>query len=99
MGLADRAILVAAPLVPWVCGINGFASVVATLLATLLAIHWGQSMVVLAAVLLYALAAWQFPRPGSGTVVGSVRSGAGRLRVGHALLHATRQCEPCQKMR
>jgi hypothetical protein len=49
--------------VPWAWGINGFASVVATLLATLLAIHWGQSLVVLAAVLLYALAASQFPRP------------------------------------
>lgn len=50
------------PLVPWAWGINGFASVVATLLATLLAIHWGQSAVVLLAVGLYALAAWQFPR-------------------------------------
>ncbi len=49
-------------LVPWAWGINGFASVVATLLATLLAIHWGYSMVVLLAVALYGLAAWQFPR-------------------------------------
>ena len=38
------------------------ASVVATLLATLLAIHWGQSAVVLLAVAIYGLAAWQFPR-------------------------------------
>ncbi|MDP2810999.1 MAG: hypothetical protein Q8O34_12695 [Rhodocyclaceae bacterium] len=49
-------------LVPWAWGINGFASVVAVLLATLLAIHWGQSLVVMAAVLLYGIAAWQFPR-------------------------------------
>jgi hypothetical protein len=50
------------PLVPWAWGINGFASVVATLLATLLAIHHGQALVVLLAVALYALAAWQFPQ-------------------------------------
>jgi hypothetical protein len=49
-------------LVPWAWGINGFASVVATLLATLLAIHFGHSLVVLLAVAIYALAAWQFPR-------------------------------------
>jgi heme A synthase len=36
--------------------------VVATLLATLLAIHFGQTVVVLIAVMLYALAAWQLPR-------------------------------------
>ena len=48
-------------LVPWAWGINGFASVVATLLATLLAIHWGYSGVVLLAVLLYGIAAWQSP--------------------------------------
>lgn len=48
-------------LVPWAWGINGFASVVATLLATLLAIHWGQTAVVLSAVALYLVALWQFP--------------------------------------
>ncbi|NJD36590.1 MAG: SAM-dependent methyltransferase [Betaproteobacteria bacterium] len=59
----------AEPLVPWAWGINGFASVVATLLATLLAMHWGQSAVVTAAVLLYGIAAWQFPQaaPGDGS--------------------------------
>ncbi len=61
LGLAAVAAR-AEPLVPWVWGINGFASVVATLLATLLAIHLGYSMVVLLAVVLYGLAAWQFPR-------------------------------------
>jgi hypothetical protein len=49
-------------LVPWAWAINGFASVAATLLATLLAIHFGQTVVVLIAVMLYALAAWQRPR-------------------------------------
>ena len=49
-------------LVPWAWGINGFASVVATLLATLLAIHFGQAAVLLLAVVIYGVAAWQFPR-------------------------------------
>ncbi|OHC70195.1 MAG: spermidine synthase [Rhodocyclales bacterium GWA2_65_20] len=61
LGLAAVAAR-AAPLVPWAWGINGFASVVAALLATLLAIEWGYAMVVVAAVALYGLAAWQFPR-------------------------------------
>lgn len=52
----------AAPLVPWVWGINGFASVVAALLATLLAIHLGYAAVLLLAVALYAFAAWQRPQ-------------------------------------
>ena len=51
----------AAPLVPWAWGINGFASVVATLLATLLAIHWGYTAVLVLAAACYGLAAWQFP--------------------------------------
>jgi hypothetical protein len=52
----------AAPLVPWAWGINGFASVVATLLATLLAIHLGYAAVLLLAAVLYGVAAWQMPR-------------------------------------
>lgn len=52
----------AAPLLPWAWGINGFASVVAALLAALLSIHWGQTAVVLLAASLYVLAAWRFPR-------------------------------------
>lgn len=47
----------AEPLVPWAWGINGFASVVATLLA----IHWGYTAVVLGAAVLYGLAAWLSP--------------------------------------
>jgi len=60
LGLAAVAAR-AAPLVPWAWGINGFASVVATLLATLLAIHWGYTVVLLLATALYAVAAAQFP--------------------------------------
>jgi len=64
LGLAAVAAR-AAPLVPWAWGINGFASVVATLLATLLAIHWGYAAVMLLAAALYGLAALQFPREGA----------------------------------
>jgi hypothetical protein len=60
LGLAAVAARAEA-LVPWAWGINGFASVVATLLATLLAIHWGQSAVVVLAAALYLVAAGQFP--------------------------------------
>ena len=43
-------------LIPWAWGVNGCASVVSAVLATLLAIHVGFSLVVLAALILYALA-------------------------------------------
>ncbi len=44
--------------VPWAWGINGFASVVSAVLATLLAIEFGFNAVIVLALLLYALAAW-----------------------------------------
>ena len=43
--------------VPWAWGINGFASVVSAVLATLLAIHFGFTAVVVIATLLYVAAA------------------------------------------
>jgi len=48
-------------LVPWAWAMNGFASVVGAVLATLLAIHWGFTAVVILAALLYLLAAAGFP--------------------------------------
>jgi hypothetical protein len=48
-------------LVPWAWALNGFASVVGAVLATLLAIHWGFTVVVIAAVVLYLTAAACFP--------------------------------------
>jgi spermidine synthase len=42
---------------PWAWGINGFASVLSAVLATLLAIHFGFSAVIAIAILLYAAAA------------------------------------------
>ena len=48
-------------LVPWAWGVNGCASVVAAILATMLAIHLGFGVVVVLAVLLYAAAAAALP--------------------------------------
>jgi hypothetical protein len=42
--------------IPWAWAINGFASVVGAVLATLLAIHLGFAKVILLAVVMYALA-------------------------------------------
>jgi len=47
--------------IPWAWGINGCASVMSAILATLLAIHLGFVAVVIIAVLLYLLAARVFP--------------------------------------
>lgn len=52
-------------MIPWAWGINGCASVISAIIATLLAMHWGFSTVIALAVLLYWLAALTFPaRPG-----------------------------------
>ena len=48
-------------LVPWAWGVNACASVVSAVVATLLAIHLGFTMVLLLAGVLYALAAWLYP--------------------------------------
>ena len=50
-------------LVPWAWGVNGCASVLSAILATLIAMTLGFSTVVLAASLLYAGAAAVFHRP------------------------------------
>jgi Spermine/spermidine synthase domain len=44
--------------VPWAWGINGTASVLSSMFATLIAVHFGFSIVIAAAVLLYGLATW-----------------------------------------
>jgi hypothetical protein len=53
---------------PWAWGINGFASVISAALATLLAIEFGFTAVVLLALALYVLAAWLAPDSGQATV-------------------------------
>jgi hypothetical protein len=47
--------------IPWAWGINACASVVAAVLATLLAIHLGFAAVVVLAALLYVVAALVWP--------------------------------------
>ncbi len=51
-----------ADLVPWAWGVNGWASVLAAVVATLLALHFGFTVVVLIAGLLYLVAAVAAPR-------------------------------------
>lgn len=57
--LADHA----PGLIPWAWAINGCASVISAVLATLLAIHLGFSAVIAIALALYALTLWVFPAP------------------------------------
>jgi hypothetical protein len=56
LGLA-RLVPDAEALIPWAWGVNACASVIAAILATVLAIHLGFGAVVVLAVLLYAVAA------------------------------------------
>ena len=60
MGLA-RVEAGDARLIPWAWAINGCASVIGAVLATLLAIHVGFTAVVVAALVLYAVAATARP--------------------------------------
>ena len=48
-------------LVPWVWGVNGCASVLSAILASIIAVHFGFIVVILTAALLYLLAALVFP--------------------------------------
>ncbi|MEJ2466358.1 MAG: SAM-dependent methyltransferase [Candidatus Thiodiazotropha sp.] len=52
----------AALLIPWAWGVNGYASVISASLATLIAIHFGFTSLILAAVAIYLMALWMFPR-------------------------------------
>jgi SAM-dependent methyltransferase len=71
--LGMSALRTSAPqMIPWAWGINGSASVLSAILATLLAIEWGFPVVVLAAIALYGLAALTLGRPR-----GAVETGGG----------------------
>jgi spermidine synthase len=48
-------------LIPWAWGINGCASVISTILATLIAMQFGFTVLVFMALLLYVAAAFNFP--------------------------------------
>jgi len=62
-------------MIPWAWGVNGYASVVSAIVATLLAIHVGFSMVLLSAAALYSLAALWLPgnEPSALTRYGKVQ--------------------------
>lgn len=47
-------------LLPWAWGVNGCASVVSAVLATVIAVHWGFGAVIALAALSYGTAAWAF---------------------------------------
>ena len=74
LGLA-RLAGTAKALIPWAWGINACASVVAAILATLLAIHLGFNAVVILAVLLYLAAAAAYRRLGRPYNAGATRLG------------------------
>jgi hypothetical protein len=74
--LGLKRVSVEAPtLIPWAWGINGCASVLSAVLATLLAIHIGFTAVVGCALMLYALAAVMFASgtAGQGGTLGKAR--------------------------
>lgn len=48
-------------LIPWAWGINGCASVISAILATLIAMQFGFTVLIFLAVALYGVAAWCFP--------------------------------------
>lgn len=50
-------------LIPWAWGINGCASVISAVLASVIANHFGFNSVIAIAILLYLIAALSFPRP------------------------------------
>jgi hypothetical protein len=56
-------------LLAWAWGINGCASVISAVLATLLAIHFGFNAVILIALACYLAAAASFPEPAAGNAV------------------------------
>jgi len=49
-------------LIPWAWGINGCASVISAILATLIAMQFGFTVLIFLAVILYGVAAWCFPK-------------------------------------
>lgn len=48
-------------MIPWAWGINGFASVMSPILATLIAMQFGFRVLIAVALLLYLLTVWLFP--------------------------------------
>ncbi len=57
----DKLAKISTDLIPWAWGINGCASVVSAILATLLAMQFGFNVLIILAAALYGLAAFCFP--------------------------------------
>lgn len=53
-------------LIPWAWGVNGFASVFSAILATLISMQFGFTVLVALAVILYGIAAYFFPTSDAG---------------------------------
>lgn len=49
-------------LIPWAWGVNGCASVISAILAALVAMQWGFTILILSALMLYLAAVFVFPR-------------------------------------
>ena len=64
LGLS-RVDATAPQLVPWAWAVNGCASLISAILASLLAIHFGFNLVIISALLLYFAAVLYFPAPAS----------------------------------
>ncbi|MDO9424754.1 MAG: SAM-dependent methyltransferase [Methylobacter sp.] len=56
-------------LIPWVWGVNGCASVISAILATLITMQFGFTVLIFLAVILYGVAAWCFPKMAATTGV------------------------------
>ncbi|MFC5579081.1 hypothetical protein ACFPOA_13790 [Lysobacter niabensis] len=70
LGLS-RLARIAPAFVPWAWGLNGCASVIAAILAVLLAMAFGLRATLLVALALYAFAAWIWPAPTRPQLTGS----------------------------
>ena len=57
----DRLSQTMPELIPWALGINGCASVISAILATIIAMQFGFNIVIMLAVVLYIVAAYYFP--------------------------------------
>lgn len=81
--LGLRRLAATAPeLVPWAWGVNGCASVISAVLATVLALHWGFTAVVLAALALYWLACWAVEPLGEPSGAAQEDAGAATVSAG-----------------
>jgi hypothetical protein len=48
-------------LITWACGINGFSSVISAILASLIAMQFGFTALIMLAVIIYGVAGYAYP--------------------------------------